>query len=283
MSHKQIGDVIKHSAEISCAALSPSGEYLACGVGRIITIHNLRGIVSPEYLCLRHPCIAQLPLVQVSDNALKSWTQDDPTNTEILLSEEIASTSSPSHYILVNRALIRTRLRHFTLAVEDAKESLQVQPSPIGYIVMAAALLGQGNWERALCTFDFAFHDCESHDTKFLLLLKSILVFESGIQEEAIACVEHLVTRANNDNNNDTTYIYTRARALRDAVSLLIISTGSWGYVHEEGKLWTCDTIDRACEEPSHNGRTVSCPRNDFSHIWMEFQWTGHCCSATSM
>ncbi|KIN93449.1 hypothetical protein M404DRAFT_36093 [Pisolithus tinctorius Marx 270] len=170
----------------------------------------------------------QLPLVQVSDETLKSWVQDDPTNTEMLLTEEIASASSPSHSLLASRALIRARLKYLALAINDAKEaslhshhstyifahvhlkSLQVQSSPIGHVAMAVALLGQGDREGALCAFDLAFHDCEPHDNRILLLLKFIIVFESGNQEEAILRVEYLATRAHKDNDDDATYLYTQ-------------------------------------------------------------------------
>ncbi|KAI6017080.1 hypothetical protein EDC04DRAFT_486331 [Pisolithus marmoratus] len=123
---------------------------------------------------------------------------------------EITSASTPSHYALANRALIRVRSKQVALAVADVKESLQVQPSPIGYIAMAVALLGQGDGAGALRTFDLAFHDCQVHDIRFLLLLKAILVFESGNQQEAITRVEDLATRTGNVNDNDTTYLYTQ-------------------------------------------------------------------------
>ncbi|KAI6045482.1 hypothetical protein EDC04DRAFT_3137168 [Pisolithus marmoratus] len=235
-SHKQIGSIGKHNSDFNCVALSPSGGYLACGIGKNITIHNLRDFLPAQYFyhrvsmhplmklasliiitrfsCLHNALICrqlnapQLPLLQVSDATLKSWTQDDPTNTEMLLSEEIMSASSPNHYLLANRALISARLKDWALAMEDVKGSLQVKPSPIGHIAMAVALLGQGDREGALCTFDLAFHDCDPHDIKFLLLLKLILVFESGNQEEAIMRVEYLATRANNDD--DATYLYTQ-------------------------------------------------------------------------
>ncbi|KAI6008658.1 hypothetical protein EDC04DRAFT_3095226 [Pisolithus marmoratus] len=116
--------------------------------------------------------------------------------------------------MLANRAFVRARLKHFVLAMKDAKESLQIQPSPIGYIAMAIALLGQSDREGALHTFDLAFHDCEPDDIKFLLLLKSILEFECGNQEKAITRVEYLATRANNDNNDEAVYLYTQVLAL---------------------------------------------------------------------
>ncbi|KIO01932.1 hypothetical protein M404DRAFT_717979 [Pisolithus tinctorius Marx 270] len=90
----------------------------------------------------------------------------------MLLSAEIAGFSNPSHYLLANRALIRVRLKYLALAVKDVEESLRVQSSSIGHVAMAVALLGQGDREGALCAFDLAFHDCELHDNRFLLLLK---------------------------------------------------------------------------------------------------------------
>ncbi|KAI6018342.1 hypothetical protein EDC04DRAFT_2941978 [Pisolithus marmoratus] len=230
LSHKQVGSIVTHTTGICCVALSPSGGYLACGFSDgNIRVHNLRDVLPHKYFG------DGLPLVQVSEDALKSWTLGDPTNTEMLLSEEITSTSSTRHYVLANRALIRVQLNNVALAIEDAKEvgplsrypiriftymypeSLLLQSSPIGYIAMAIALLSQGDRDRALCTFDLAIHDCELHDVRYLLLLKSILISESGNQEEAIKRVEHLAARTNNHNDDDSTYLYTQGRSSHDA------------------------------------------------------------------
>lgn len=180
VSRKQIATVITHPGITGYVALSPSGGYLASASGgKTITIYNLRDILPSEYFDhgrsdLTWPQLyaSHLPLVRVSNETIKSWTQGGPTTIETLLSDEIASTSSPSHYMLANRALIRVRLKHVALAIEDAKGSLQVRQSPIGYIAMAVALLGQGDREGAQCTFDLAFHDCELYEIRFLLLLK---------------------------------------------------------------------------------------------------------------
>ncbi|KIK14226.1 hypothetical protein PISMIDRAFT_358713 [Pisolithus microcarpus 441] len=196
-----------HRMFCRCIALSPSGGCLACGVDNIITIHDLRDVLPMEYFG------SGLPLVRMSGQTFKSWIQGIPTNTEVLLSEEIKSTSSPSHDLLACRAILRARLKHVALAMEDGKQSLRVQPSPIGYIAMAITLLGQGDREGALRIFDLAFHDCKPDDIRFILLLKSILVFESGNQEDAIIRVELLATRADDDGGNDGIYLYTQVRA----------------------------------------------------------------------
>ncbi|KIK22827.1 hypothetical protein PISMIDRAFT_101868, partial [Pisolithus microcarpus 441] len=49
MSHGQLGSIITHTADIQCIALSPSGGYLACGVGNNVTVHNLRDVLPMEY------------------------------------------------------------------------------------------------------------------------------------------------------------------------------------------------------------------------------------------
>ncbi|KAI6015349.1 hypothetical protein F5J12DRAFT_890694 [Pisolithus orientalis] len=195
VSHKQISSIITHTSQIKSVALSPSGAYLACGNGRNITVHNLRDVLSLRYF--DHG----LPLVQVSDRTLKSWTQDDPTNTERLLSEELNSASIPRHYVLANRALIRAHLKHSIPAIEDARESLRVQPSPIGHIAMAVALLGQGDREGALWIFDFASHDCEPHGIRFLLLLKvlGVMYMKKGDYGRAIPLIERAKNLAPED------------------------------------------------------------------------------------
>ncbi|KAI5981467.1 hypothetical protein EDC04DRAFT_2617373 [Pisolithus marmoratus] len=141
------------------------------------------------------------------------------------------STSNPNHYVLANCALIRVRLKHWVLAIEDVKE---VQPSPMGYIVKAVVLLGEGDRAGVLHTFDLAFHDCELHDIRFLLLLKSILVFESGHQEESIMCVEDLATRTDNADKDDTTYLYTQACPSHDAdirvLGAMYTKEGNYGH-----------------------------------------------------
>ncbi|KIO02155.1 hypothetical protein M404DRAFT_148575, partial [Pisolithus tinctorius Marx 270] len=52
MSHKQIGSIITHSVEVRCVTLSASGQYLACGNGNNIMVHDLRDDLPSR--CLNH-------------------------------------------------------------------------------------------------------------------------------------------------------------------------------------------------------------------------------------
>ncbi|KAI6040391.1 hypothetical protein EDC04DRAFT_2894125 [Pisolithus marmoratus] len=211
VTHTQIGTIIIHTTTISCVALSPSGQYLACGTkeGKI-SIHNLTDVLPTQYVVHGAPALPDPPNLPQLHPSQLPLVQHDPTTAENLLSREIVSTSCPSHHLLANRALIRARSKRWALAIQDAKQSLQIQPSPIGHIAMAVALLEQGDREEALCTFDLAYYDCEPHDIRFLLLLKWILMFETGNQDEGITRVDYLVERAKNDNDHHAIYLYSQ-------------------------------------------------------------------------
>ncbi|KAI6041650.1 hypothetical protein EDC04DRAFT_3089035 [Pisolithus marmoratus] len=141
----------------------------------------------------------------------------------MLLSEEMTRMPSPNQFVLANRALIRARLKHLAHAIEDVNKSLQIQPSPIGHIAMAIVLLGQSDPEGALHAFDLAFHDCAPHDIRFLLLLKSILVFESGSQDKAITRVEYLAARAIDDHDDEAAYLYSQV------LGIMYMKKGNYG------------------------------------------------------
>ena len=146
-SHEQLRHPIVHSSIVVCLAISSDGSYLVYGTeDQKITVHDLRKTLAE--LCFTfdvgcpmtlvslitlitvndifpfpwispfHLRILQLPLMQVSDAVVQSWTRDDATKTEVILSEEI--TRHPGHHAFANRALIRARLKQWNLAIDDA-------------------------------------------------------------------------------------------------------------------------------------------------------------------
>jgi len=60
----------------------------------------------------------------ISDAAFKLWTQGDLARAEELFAEETIHTSNPSHHAcaLAHRALVRTRLKRYDMAIDDAKK-----------------------------------------------------------------------------------------------------------------------------------------------------------------
>ncbi|KAG9309663.1 hypothetical protein JVU11DRAFT_10332 [Chiua virens] len=188
-SREQIGQIIKHTTSIHCIAISHDGRRLACGHGGGITVHSLEGLIPEDYL----PGILCLPLMRVSATALKSWVQGDPMETEAMLSHEIAQRSNPTHDALAICALIRTHLGEWKTALETTEKSLQIKPSPIGEIARSIALVGAGEQELALSELDLVFWDCDACDTKFLLVIKSILLFVCNKRKDAISHLRRFV------------------------------------------------------------------------------------------
>ena len=58
----------------------------------------------------------------ISDVVFDSWTKGDLTRVEDLLTPEVLQPSSPFHHAraLAHRALVRTRLKQWNTAVDDA-------------------------------------------------------------------------------------------------------------------------------------------------------------------
>lgn len=68
--------------------------------------------------------VQQLPLIHVTGAAFESWAQGDLPRAEGLLTEEIIHPSSPFHHAqaLAHRSLVRSRVKQWDMAVDDAKK-----------------------------------------------------------------------------------------------------------------------------------------------------------------
>ena len=60
----------------------------------------------------------------ISDAAFKSWTQGDLIRVEQLLTDDISHPFNPFYHsrALAQRALVRTRLKRWEMAIDDAKK-----------------------------------------------------------------------------------------------------------------------------------------------------------------
>ena len=115
-SRQQVGSIIDHARAVNCISISHNGRRFACGHDQGITVHNLGDFPPLNYIY-----ITRAPLMQVTEAALESWTLGNPAGTETILSEEIARCSDPNHYALAARSLIRSHLRAWETAIEDAE------------------------------------------------------------------------------------------------------------------------------------------------------------------
>ncbi|KAI9569819.1 WD40-repeat-containing domain protein [Boletus coccyginus] len=206
-THKQIGPVVIHESPIWSFALSSNDDCVVTGEhnGKVI-LRNLHDILPVSYLTVN------LPFMYISDAAFKLWTQGDWVRVEELLGEDIIYPSNPFHHAraLALRALVRTRLKRCDIAIDDAKKSIEVQRSIIGYIAHAIAHVGNGEYESATRVFDLVFSEGIPSENRLLLLIKAIILFECGKHEDAVLRVDDLIDIV----NDKSPYIAVRARML---------------------------------------------------------------------
>ena len=123
--------------------------------------------------------VSQLPFLDITNAALDSWKQDQLTDTE-----------NQSHHALANRALVRARLRHWDLAIEDAEnvclrslshtlmfilkyyQSIKIHPSLNAYIAQSLALIGGGKKAEGCRVYDLAFRHYHTTSVDLILLIK---------------------------------------------------------------------------------------------------------------
>ncbi|KAF8550473.1 hypothetical protein OG21DRAFT_1446572 [Imleria badia] len=190
-THKQIGADIKQANAVWSIALSSNDDRIAIGEenGKI-TFRSLRDILPSSYFTI------DLPLMYISDAAFKSWTEGNLTRVEALLTQEVLHPSNPFHHAcaLAHRALVRTRLKQWNTAVNDAKQSIGIETSLIGRVTLAIGLAGSGEYESAIRDFDdLVFSDGLPAENRFLLLIKAIIMFECRKHEDAISRVDGLI------------------------------------------------------------------------------------------
>ncbi|KAF8547410.1 TPR-like protein [Imleria badia] len=136
------------------------------------------------------------PDIQIDHAALGLWKHDQLANVEALLTGTTPKSQKleASHHVFATRALVRARLRQWDAAIEDAKKSIKIQPSVIGYVAQSVALVGNEERYKAYRACDIAFEQFRSSHVSFLLLIKAIVVFMAGEHEDAISRVDDLIS-----------------------------------------------------------------------------------------
>ncbi|KAH7908863.1 hypothetical protein BJ138DRAFT_1115465 [Hygrophoropsis aurantiaca] len=135
-----------------------------------------------------------------------AWRSGDLTKAEEALSEVIKANMN-DHNAFTNRALIRAHEVQRDRALEDAQMSINILPSVLGYVALSIALTGQGRSEHAMQAFDLGFVVCKDdvNIIRFLLLIKSIIIFNYGRRDEGIERITDLI-KAHPGNDNFLCY-----------------------------------------------------------------------------
>ena len=134
--------------------------------------------------------VSQLQFTHITHAALDSWKQGRLADTETSLTQTITNSRNQSHHALANRALVRVRLGHWGLAIEDAEnvgprslshtlmftlgcyKSIKINPSVNGYIAQSLALIGAGKKAEGCRVYDLAFKHYHPIDVDLIHLIK---------------------------------------------------------------------------------------------------------------
>ncbi|KAF8546247.1 hypothetical protein OG21DRAFT_1518257 [Imleria badia] len=128
----------------------------------------------------------------------KQWVCESSIATDIpLLHDDLLASSSEN--VLAHNALLHVRSKNWSSAYQDAKKSIGIRPSTMGYIAKALAQIGNSEPEKAFQTFDLAFWNCNPSESNLLLLIKTIIFFMAGDYDKAISRVHDLIAVPSDD------------------------------------------------------------------------------------
>ncbi|KAG9310789.1 hypothetical protein JVU11DRAFT_8639 [Chiua virens] len=130
---------------------------------------------------------------EVNSAVYISWRRADLARAEEILSCEIERGSSPLHYHVANRALIRARLRQWDGALDDAQTSLLVKPSLVALIAKGFSQSGKGCHQAATETLDAALEACDLEEKDIVGMIKAITFFDAGHRDEGLRHICNLV------------------------------------------------------------------------------------------
>jgi hypothetical protein len=272
-----------------------------------------------------HPTF-QEPDIRIDDATLDSWQLDQLDNADALLTAAITESRNTHHHALASRALVRAHLRQWDAALVDAEQvlvalfshplsltsvytkAIKIQPSVIGYIAKAVALVSNGERHKAYRACDIAFERFHSSHVTFLLLVK-VCIFRTWLPLSCSyplghhriygwrASRRHISRRRPHRYGPLQLHLLcssgTCTRSTTRRTSPLTFPAGiyvssPWKLAHGAQRLRGCNTIVRACTSPNTTPREsstlggltgkfadgyIAAHRNDLrslTDIWME-------------
>ncbi|KAG9316862.1 WD40-repeat-containing domain protein [Chiua virens] len=110
---------------------------------------------------------------------------------------------------LACRAFIFARSQNWNAAFDEAQKSISAQPSAIGHIAKAVALVGQGDYRAALRAFALVFRDGNPDENEFALVIWAVLSCVTGEYIDGVLRMHDLVDATKSDLK--PTYDYIQA------------------------------------------------------------------------
>ncbi|KAG2339568.1 hypothetical protein BDR05DRAFT_1003235 [Suillus weaverae] len=180
LSDRRTVAIFKHSCRTKCVTFSIDGKHILSGGGdKMISEWAVPEGTNSEILAIttaRDACI-----------------DGDLSTAEELLTQDI-NTDANNHISYAHRSSVMARKHDWDHALQDAINSIRIQPSFMGYISKGIALCGKGQVRNARVAFDVAstYTDQGSQTIYFLLLIKAIAFFNADQRREAKLLLKEL-------------------------------------------------------------------------------------------
>ncbi|KAG2367967.1 hypothetical protein BDR07DRAFT_1478558 [Suillus spraguei] len=175
LSVRQTVGIFNHSSSPQCITFSLDGNYILSGGGdETISEWAAMGI---------HPkaCFTRIACIDGDLSIAEELTHD-------------INTDANNHTSYAHRSFVMSRQQDWDHALQDAINSINIQPSLIGYISKGIALCGNGCVPDARAAFDVAsmYTDQDPQTIHFLLLIKAIALFGANRHDEANLLLKEL-------------------------------------------------------------------------------------------
>lgn len=194
LSDQRTVSIFQHSDRVCCVTFSMDGKHILGG-GDDEKIS--------EWVVCKDALPKETPKAESSDSKILSITTSArnalilgklSTAEEILTQEIKAHANDYTSY--ATRSIVLARKLDWDRALQDANESIRINPSLTGYIAKGMALYGKRQFRDAIKVFDLASISTGgvARTSLLLFLIKAIALFNANKHEEAMLRLEELIT-----------------------------------------------------------------------------------------
>ncbi|KAG1870539.1 WD40-repeat-containing domain protein [Suillus tomentosus] len=144
--------------------------------------------------------VSDSKIFPINTTAYNACIAGDLSTAEQLFTREI-NTDATNYASYANRSFVMARKCDWDHALQDAIQSISIQPSSTGYISKGIALYGRGHIQGARIAFDLASTFANEDSKIILLLVKAIAIFNADQHEESITFVRELAATCPNHDS----------------------------------------------------------------------------------
>ncbi|KAG2054937.1 WD40 repeat-like protein [Suillus hirtellus] len=202
--------IFKHSGEVNCVTFSADGKRIFSGgvdkkISEWPTFEDALPEDGPKDGLMKEQATHQaqgyfdFKVLAMNSTVRNACIVEDWRTAEKMLNRDIDA--DPDDYTAyANRAFVMARKCDWNQALQDAIQSVSIEPSWAGHISEGIALCGKQQVLAARISFDLA--SMFTNDLKtdhFLFLIKAIALFNAHEHQEAILRIRELATCPNVD------------------------------------------------------------------------------------